>query len=882
MPDYELLKDFQFRRMSEPERIVKLNDVATGLLEMFCLCRETDESLAVLTWPQKVENIAIFHAFAQLRQIIICGEERVCDTEKANCQPLLTYFWPWLNTTESNQKRILVDRIILGEKNFQLVLRNLNDTSGVAYAFHSALNCIRDLDPSKKFGGVRGHRSILQHHPELLHPTLFEITPQAALHLGNQKLFPLDKLGFLKRVEKYARQCSALADQRLSDIEKAPFFMVGIPISFSMKDFRHSAIFAARRPDVVLVDLTNTDSRFYKKWQKPVKELLTCLLGTFTGKVGGPPLVLAVTDKPFIFNQMSYEFLANYEEQRLGKKKISRYAFVNVAQGLFDERSKVRQGSIVPTFSVASIADDMADVFVSQQQLKNKVREMGSEELAEAIDKLSHAMRNIINMPGGMDDYMEFLQEYCEETGANDQEVVLKPWSRLSKVKEFVERGDADTERARADEYLEKCRSILEGLKTSTPVQLRLQMILEKLKSRQINVAFIFSNRQMCAFADWMYREKEEVDANPEADDVNRIVFFNIKQSVDLSRTVLTHYDTVYFVLPYQKEISQILAQHEIPKNICFVCDGGTVQSFLRYFDILEKLPGLDLVKPRIKALSEALMVSAGNRISLLGDLDEVELMASAMSFNLREDGLDQYAGHPVLIKTEEGYSIKASEGTEVLRYTEDNDLQPFSKVTVAKLQDGDRFFFMTNDFIDNVRDKLNITAEATKTLHDYHALILEKKKQIPGTSLKGNAEYLQKQIRDISKTTVPHEVDNLDNIKRWINVEKLLDMPREVVRPQAPKTMKVFRIFMKALGVGEVETDWYWATAIQSTRKVRVRAGFDRARLFYRLLIDPSSVENLFKGDKGDLKNIIDIACRSVFTVQAIIKEHEDANPEY
>jgi hypothetical protein len=227
---------------------------------------------------------------------------------------------------------------------------------------------------------------------------------------------------------------------------------------------------------------------------------------------------------------------------------------------------------------------------------------------------------------------------------------------------------------------------------------------------------------------------------------------------------------------------------------------------------------------------------------------------------------------------TEEGASISAYEGSDILRYQEENDLQPFSKVTVSQLQGGDRFFIITPEFLDAAYDKINITAMATETLKVYHARIVERVREIKGWSHREKAEVIQRRMKEDSRGTDIGEGENVGNIVRWINIEGLLKMPRELVTPHAPKFRKVFKIFMKALEISDGEIDWYWAAAIQGTRKLRIRAGLDRNRFFYKLLLDPTSVEQSFHGNKGDL---VDIACRNVSTVSHIVKEHNDEHPE-
>jgi hypothetical protein len=878
---YELLEGFPFRQVSDPNRIVHLNTVSRDLLEMFILCLETAESTAVLTWPSRVDNVAVLNALTGLHQIVLKTRGE-CSLELL---PFASFFWPWKQTTDIAPKRILVDRTELVEGNLRFLGDTMDKPHGVNYAFHMALNRVRDLAPEAQvrhtFGG--GHHSILLHHLELTHPTLFEIIPQAVFRPGIVMHLPLAKDSFLKRAQKYIGTCPSLSDERLYKIESAPFFMLGIPIVCGKRELLSGDLFAARRPDIVLLDMNSVYSRIGKNWQKQVTEFLKVVGSVFAGNERGMPPVLAITEDPIVFNRLHFKILADYEEKKRQKRNVSIYSFLNVTQGLFDHKSMVGAESPVPSVMVASYAEDMVDVFVTGQQLRNKVRDLGSAQLAEQIDTLNHTIRNVVNMPGGYDDYMEFLKDYCNQSGRDIRTVALKPLEEWIKTKELVDAGDAGAERIDADVYLTNCRAIIEGLKNETSLQSRLDVLYQKLlEQHESSHAVVFPNRQMKEFAVWMICNRGMGASSPSGNGNTKLVLFDGREALDSFDESPSKFENVYFILPRQKYLSKMIAQNVIPPNLTFVSDGGTVLSLLSYVGILEKVPGLEIIRPRLTAMREALQRAADSRVTLLGELDEVKLMTNALIFNLREMETGHYQGHPVIILTEEGARISAYEGSDLLRYQEENDLQPFSKVTVSQLQGGDKFFVITPEFLEAASDKINITAMATETLKAYHTRVVERVHDIRGWSLREKAEVIQRRMKGDSGVADIGEGENVDNIVRWINVENLLKTPRELVKPNAPRLRNVFKHFMRALGVSEGEIDWYWAAAIQSTRKVRIRAGLDRNRVFYKLLLDPASVEQFFHGDKGDLRNLIDIACRNVFTVSHIVKEHDDEHPEH
>jgi hypothetical protein len=586
-----------------------------------------------------------------------------------------------------------------------------------------------------------------------------------------------------------------------------------------------------------------------------------------------------VTDVPFIFNKLYFKTLRDYEKKRKAKNSLSGCAFLNLRQDHFEEEETVRSHSLIPSFTVAAIALDMIQMLLDGRKLRDAVRKLGSDELAEAIDFLLYALRKIINMPGGWSDLTAFLQQYVQDSGAKLPNSPPDPWKEFARVSMLVANGQAGAEKSIADELLLRCRGVIESISDTTPMKSRLQDILENVLLDNRKAVFVFPNWFMRMFAEWMFdngRLGEGINTSEET----KPSFLDENEALSLDPTLMSGSRVVYFVLPGISFISKIIARHQIPQNINLLCDGATSVTLLRHIEILDKVPGLTVVKPRLNAFRTALAAVLKNDVTLLGDIDELDLLSNALSFNMRDGELNAAQGHPVIIITEDHCSIKAHEGSLVLRYDDENYIQPFSRVTVADLQNGDKIFFATPDFFDATDESLISPASATTFLMNYHQTIQERVNRLPGTTIRDKARSL-KQIIQLSMPSGDfHEVDNLDNLVRWINVEDLINAPREVVKPNAPKLRRTFLIFTKALEISENEADIYWGMAIQSTRKARIRAGVDRTRVIYRLLIDSSSAGKLISKDK--IRHLIDVACRYVFTVHDIKKECADEHQEH
>src|SRR5580704_12241408 len=156
------------RRRSEPGQCCDLGPSAKTVLTTFNRVIAEGTSEALLLWPQRIEGIAVFHALAALGRIATC--ER---------QGLATLFFPWNRNAGGTQRTLLVDR----EQLVRLALPPLNRVHLPGHR-HPAVGYLMALHSLKHLStGEQGNRrqKALQHDPGLMHPTLFEVIPQARL-----------------------------------------------------------------------------------------------------------------------------------------------------------------------------------------------------------------------------------------------------------------------------------------------------------------------------------------------------------------------------------------------------------------------------------------------------------------------------------------------------------------------------------------------------------------------------------------------------------------------------------------------------------------------------------------------------------------------------
>ena len=890
MQKYEALEGFPFRLLSRPDVPLTLNNVARGVLEIAWLCRETKESAAVLCWPTRVENVGVFHSLLQLNLIVTAeSQPEAAAGSSGSYEPLITFFWPWTQAVPRFQNRILVDRDVFTAANFTLVRKNWACSSTPTHKLHYWLNCIKDLDPLRKKVRARGHRTTLLKHEEFQHPSLYEITLQAALPKDVPSwsdTYPAAKEGFLKRVLRYTIVC--INDNKVFRIENAPIFMLGVPMGLSTRDLVGHKMFTARRPTLALVDLCNV-GRLGKDWVKSAESFLDAMVKAFPEDIGGAPPAMVVTDDIFVLERLRKKILADYERKRRGAEaRVSSYSYINVTQGIFHTKDCVQVGDVVPSFKVAQIAADIADMVVSARHIREELNEIGSDELVEAVQRTVFNTQRLVNMPGGLADLRNF-RNYCADADEGAPAkwkkgrysgLDINPLSDQSQLLSLLERGDAGSSRGRIEKLLQECRTLVEQLEVSTPLRIRIDLFLEEIRNAGAKAVLVYPNSMISSFAAWVLLANSSNGAEQDAAEAETVSIMDDRQAFDFLNTIIAENYRMCLVMPQQKTIARLLAQALLPSSISIICDGGTTLTLLRYVKMLQGVSGLDAVRPRLNVLIQALEEGVGNRIDMLESVDELSILSDILTVNMRYDPeLGPVRGHPVVVETDEGLYIKACEGSMVLKYDSNNELQPFKKATVASLVLGDQFFVATPDLMDNLNDKFNLSAMATEHLHMYHMRVRDLAAKLPGTSMRQKAIALQCKMQQDSEGGSLPEISNIANVVRWISVDQLLGQPRDLVNPHAPKTAKLFTVFTKALGFSEAEAEWFRMVAIVSTRRIRIRAGLDRARLIYKVLLDPSSVEPYIRGDKGALKSIKDIACQHVLTAVQIIKEHEDAD---
>jgi len=186
------------------------------------------KSEALLLWPQPIEGVAVFHALAALARIAGCDREG-----------LTALFFPWNRNSGGTQRTLLVDREQLVQATLVALNRvHLQGARHPAFGYLMALHSLKHLST-----GEQGNRrqKALERDPSLMHPTLFEIIPQAGVHAGTVRDYGDH---FLRRLRRHTwiNERSEYINAA-NDSSQTPFFLFGAhPDAMSIDLFRKAGL----------------------------------------------------------------------------------------------------------------------------------------------------------------------------------------------------------------------------------------------------------------------------------------------------------------------------------------------------------------------------------------------------------------------------------------------------------------------------------------------------------------------------------------------------------------------------------------------------------------------------------------------------------------
>jgi hypothetical protein len=842
----------ELRRRNEPGSHFALGAPVKGVLSVLDRILASGKSESILLWPLAFEGLSVLHALAALDRVSICDE-----------QGLLTLFFPWNRNTAGTQRTLLVDREQLVHAALTPLNRSLKNKVHPSLSYLMALHSLKHLAAGEQ--GNRRQKAI-ERDPSLMHPTLFEITPQAGIEPGDIRLYDDHFLGRLRRHTWI--KGDRLADA--TDPRKTPFFLIGVHAdAISSELLLKSGLRPdgkGRRPDIVILDLTRRPRNSLDvSWRSTVSKFLSAIKEIFGQD--SPPL-LAVTDEVFTLQTLRWKILNEYDVFRgvyLSPKLPagSRLIFNSTPDLLGPEPSVPPS---LDSFTPEVYGADLLNFVDSGLKLRRALLDAGDKDLASAVSTSLVALQNLIALPGPPQKFQKFLSENYHGYELQNAGSRFDHLTPRGKINTALKLGSAGTNHPHLSGFLIAYDKILSVAATQHPGTRVFDGYLSKLAKQSVKCLVVFSTELVRAFAEWRL-ESDTALASIRSGLAEHVVFADEREAIEELEGAFTTqnpFEQIIFIEPYPDHMLRVLAHPALPPKAVTLCHLARAKQTLQKIDALLDLDGVSPVEWNLLLAQEAFRKALSGHVIEIPDLDTI-LMPSRIGTIDLTGSHSAGAGPTRIIRTAEGIQIRAFDASELALYDPDA-LQVFSRRLAKDLVPGDQVCVFTPDFIDTARQKLHLSATAPEILTLYHKAVAEAAASLRGYDLTAKAETLRNLIMKIDPSP---SLPGLQSVRQWIDVAELPNTPRDEVRPQAPRDRRHFLAFMKALGIAEDVALHYWDWGVFWTRSMRIRSGSAFHQLFMGVLIDPhGAISRLPEAHHQEVWRIYETAEEHLVTV--------------
>lgn len=812
-------------------------------------------STGVLFWPKRPDGIAIFHALACLDRI------QTCDLNGFS-----TLYFPWSQNVGATQRTLLVDRDALVGSTIAALGRVYAARGNASYSFLMSLHSLKHIGRSGK--SEKMLKRAVERDPLLVHPAIFEITPQIGITAGGVRDY---RDQFLRRLRRHTwiNDCPDHLEA-VGAPEKTPFFMFGVHA-----DALDGALLrkggldpksGGRRPDVIMLDVTRRARNRIGggSWrQKAVKfcNIVSDLYGS-----AAPP-ILALTDDVFVTQALRWEILKQYD---VGRGAVAEHKGPAPARVVLTASSDLLSQVVIqpvppPKITAEAYGGEILSFSDFGLTLRRKFIDAGDEELAGAVADGMHAIQNLIGLPGYPRQLMQFANDNYERF---ECQTILARYDRLlprGKIKAALQTGQAGANHNQLTEFLAAMDKLFAAADTNNPGCQLFDKCLLSLVQNEGRSLLVFSSELLRGFAEWRIEEDAGL-SDVRAHLGSKILLVDKREAAEALdiEDGAEAFQRIVFMEPGAEDLLGLLTHPKLSPHLVVLAHLARVEHVLRRIRILLDLDGTEPVRERLKAVAtEFTSVLAGRRIDL-PDLDAAPPLPRLGTLDLTA-GVGAGAGRTRILLTSGGFKIRAFDRSEFALYNPDA-LQIFIRRDASQLQLGDQICVFTPDFVESARDKLNLAANASDVLLLYHKDVVAAAARLPGPDLQSQAQALRNRMLGIDPAL---DLPGLQSLKSWIDVEHLIKAARNTVRPQAPRVRRHYVCLMKALGISDDVARLYWDLGVFWTRSMRIRTGAAFHQVFMGILIDPlGTTAHLPAERRQDIWHIYETAEHHVVTV--------------
>ena len=819
---------------------------ARDLVNLFLRTAHEGGVTLCLIWPGVVDSLPIVHALANAERWFA-----------KDLRGLRTLLYPGTYATRASLQSILASRNQLAD----LYLSLLQGTSLVAATQSPAIEAV-----------LTALNNIRNTNPDLPNPSLAEFFPVFVFSPTDKKWVttvgsPLERT--LSKVGKLAAgRGSAGASAYRNELkqkvglewqspDKAPSALMVLHHTARRETWGMAlagdALREAGRPEVLLLDATQAAASTNYNAVKAIPALVKYARESGMSNVGS----VIVTDDPKTFFSIRSQF---------GKHKIDHSTQIWAAEGeqMLLSPSPVGEGWTPAqrsnsNFSVHIVDHDASQVALLFQRLLGSVSDEASPAHTALMAAYSYVVR-LSNMPAGYAD----LTAAATDGGAPDFGARLNAWTPvLLALRKAMETGPLSSLRDKIDRAIVRAEELIEAWGDATPMASRLLAQIKKhAGARKEEVAVVLPSKRYVLLAHRFLKRK----LGAEWDQLERRVHWHILSSV--AKTISENREKHFVFVGVNRDVIRILLAHEhVPHGTEVMVSYRHALTTLKTLTGMKTLEAFKAYRGRIGLLEQEL---ERRMKEIPSGIDIGRLKTVSLAFRFEDDQVQRLSGeHSYYVyKLEGGGRAYASGWT--YRYTPDED-PPFRRVQAGTITRGDLVFDMSDALRAKLEASLQINTEGFSSIVDPVRMLLKLYHDDVKTRCAMLFKTLKRRAlaREIYAKMLAIDAGakdcRLGRVYYWLDLGIQND-----ARPHAAKDARAFKIFCRALEIGEEAAAQYWAF-IRETRRLNQYLGRELVARYAEILFHPESAAAYRKVSPETIRALQRDALRCVYRVEHI-----------
>ncbi|MDC8010985.1 hypothetical protein [Tahibacter soli] len=721
---------------------------------------------------------------------------------------------------------------------------------------------------------------------ERVHPSLAELIPHFFADSGFEKWQTCDG-DMLRHVKsslksvKDKRLLGSLATQSLSEPDTAPDAIFALSWRATRQDIRNAlrALERARRPDVLLVDLTRALRKKNPGWKANAVMFLECARKAWP--VDTPPVVF-VSDEPWVRGQLQRQLL------KASVKKSDIHTWLSDADvplygeictlgmdGLLESRLPEADKPSAKEIQVAITDTEAAELVAQIEKLSS---ELAEEQWIRAIEAASSYVETLTALPsstkmlvawlGEADVPMAIRQNYAWPVYRSRLEQILNDptFRKRAALKRIIDRGNA----------------LWENYSNGTPLARKLADLIEEHTRGHEKCRVVFTRPTARRLAE---RYFEEYDGYPEGagfEVLRDCVKFMVSRELETELKYASG-DTLIFAGLDEESLRTLILSDRISSPTYVLLTRRNAAYLKATLRAIDKTAGFDLLRPRVGAVLRQLPeFPAGEEKTIFTRADFV---LPTFSF---EQGLaatfsdcDEQDNSAWELILDSGITVRRNPHSKLYLYDPSQShavTRGFRAVDVSTLEAGDHVFVMSFELRELTESALKAAGAPISNdkhfendLRKYHDRVGELVAQIPGVTLTDKARSIQRALEEALGDAVNMPAEG--TLRSWLDVERFRGRSFEDARPSAPRVEPHFRALAQAIGLDAFEATYFWRVVIQPLRGVRRADGRRVSDAYSDLLLEPESIEVHGRLSHSVVQDLYARAKDNVHLIEAINK---------